>query len=576
MTARDARMLQRCMLQVIILLPVPALAQTASQITPPTFAPPGATAAGSVVIPSGAGAVAPAGSEAIDVRVGDVAIEGAVPRPDALAALKARLVGRTIKVSEIFAAARELEVSYARAGHVLTRVTVPPQTLADGATLRLVIVDGYIERIDVGNVPANVRHAVEATLAPLAGVPGLTLAALERRLLLAADLPGVVLRSTLAAGTKPGAVVLVIEGTQRPVSGFVTLDNTLPSALGRYAFGVGVDFNSVLGAGELIYLRANGLPNGGSGTAVLDATPRNRALAGGVILPLGHDGLMLNIEGTDARTAPRHDSRQPGFGSRFQRLSARVRYPLVLTRAVTLMGELAFDAQDERVRIIDPVMLPLSLDRLRIVRAGATASVALPGGGIATVHAQGSVGLNALGARDAADATALLPLSRSGVRAAFHKIEADATLEQPIASHAVIALRARAQTAFGEVLGNSEQIGIATLDGLSPLGSGSLQGDAGFIGRAELKAPFALRFRGGFGQIAPYGFGAYGQVRFSEPTTLERSITAASAFGAGLRLYAAARDGHPGLRASIEYGRAQVDGRPGHASRIAFTTAVYF
>ena len=66
------------------------------------------------------------------------------------------------------------------------------------------------------------------------------------------------LRSTLAAGSKPSATLLVIEASYRPVTGFVTVDNTLPSALGRDAFGIGVDFNSVLGAGEMLYLRASG------------------------------------------------------------------------------------------------------------------------------------------------------------------------------------------------------------------------------------------------------------------------------------------------------------------------------
>ena len=559
----------------LALTPCAALAQTASQITPPSFAPPPARAGAPVVIPEGAGAEAPAGSDAIDVRLTNVVLDGATD-PAALAELRAALVGQPVKVSAIFAAAHAIEARYARAGRVLTRVVVPAQRLVDGATLRLVFVDGYIERVDVSRLPAKVRHVIEARLRPLAGVHGLTLAAIERSLLLAADVPGVALRSTLAAGSQPGATLLVIEGTQRSVTGYVTLDNTLPSSLGRLSYGIGINFNSVLGAGELIYLRASGLPNGGNGTSVLDATPRDRSLAGGVIVPLGHDGLSLIVEGTDARTAPRHSRGQPGFGSRFDRVSASIRYPVVRTRALSLSGELSFDAQEERVRIIDPVVLPLSLDRLRIARAGTTASVALPKRGIFTGHAQASFGMNGLGARSASDATATLPLSRSGAQANFHKIEADATIDQPIATHATIALRGHAQTAFGQALGNSEQIGIATNDGLSPLGSSALQGDSGFIGRAELRAPFGLPLRGGFGEIAPYGFGAYGQVHFTRPTALERATTDASAYGAGLRFYAAARDGSPGINASVEVGRAHVEGLAGRPSRVSFTFALRF
>src|SRR3546814_19550551 len=93
----------------------------------------------------------------------------------------------------------------------------------------------------------------------------------------------------------------------------------LPSSLGRYAVGLGLDGNSALGLGETIYLRASGFPNGGRETSILDPTPRNRALAGGVILPIGTDGLTLNMEGVDARTAPRHRGFPHGTDSRFNR-----------------------------------------------------------------------------------------------------------------------------------------------------------------------------------------------------------------------------------------------------------------
>src|SRR3546814_7347855 len=128
----------------------------------------------------------------------------------------------------------------------------------------------------------------------------------------------------------------------------------LPSSLGRYAVGLGLDGNSALGLGETLYLRASGFPNGGRKTSILDPTPRNRALAGGVVLPIGKDGLTLNLEAVDARAAPRHRGFLLGTGSRFNRVSARIAYPFVRTRALTVSGGLSFDAQRERVSVIDP------------------------------------------------------------------------------------------------------------------------------------------------------------------------------------------------------------------------------
>ncbi len=554
-----------------------AYAQTASQITPPSFAPVAPRAGASVVIPQGVGASAPAGAEAVDVQLGDLRIEGAALDAQTLAALKARLIGPVVKLSEIFAAARALETDYASRGHVLVRVTVPAQTLDVGATLRLAVVEGFIERIDVTGVPKGMRRRVAAALAPLrkAGAE-ITLAELERRLLLAGDVPGVTLRSALAPGELPGGTVLVVEGSHRAVTALLSAENGLSASLGDMSYGAGVTLNGALGAGETIYARASGLPTLGRETSVLDPTPRNRMLALGVIVPIGHDGLTLNIESTDARTAPRHDFGRPGFDTRFQRLSGRLRYPFALRRAFTLSGELSFDAQDERIRIIDPLVMPLSLDQLRIVRATADLSAALDGGGSLRLGVELSSGLDTMGARSAGDASPILPLSRQGSDADFQKLTVDVALDQPLAGHLSLALRGRAQTGFGQVMVNAEEIGIANPDGLSALPTGIVQGDTGFVGRTELRIPFELQTAGVFARISPYGFGAYGKVHLERPTALEQANTTAAAYGIGVRLNAARRGAGAGLSASIEYGRGKIDGMRGETDRVTFNILTQF
>lgn len=554
----------------------PAWAQTASQITPPDYAPPTVQPRPPIVLPQSSASSIPPGAEALDIRLGAVMIDGATVDPETIAALRSRLIGKTIKIAEIFAAARELETQLARGGRVLTRVVVPAQDLVDGATLRLTIVDGFIERVDTSNLPLPVRARVARLLAPLSGARGIGMAQIERRLLLASDVPGVSLRSTLAAGSTPGASVLVVDGQHRLVTAFVTFDNMLSSALGRVSFGLGLNVNSGFGLGEAIYLRASGLPTLGDDVSVFDSTPRNRALAGGVLLPLGDDGLLLNLEATDARTAPRHAAAAPGSGSKFQRLSGRLSYPFLRTRALTLSGEASLDFQDERVSIISPVVLPLSFDRLRVARIAGSALAILPHEGVLSARIEGSVGIDGLGARSADDATALLPLSRAGADAAFEKLALTLSLDQPLAPHLTLALRGMAQTGFGAPLVNAEQIGIATTDAMSALSSGTVQGDAGYAARAEFRAPFVIRSNTGLAQVAPYVFGAFGSVRFEQPSAVERRETNARAYGLGLRLTAQARDGSPGVSAGVEYGRARLSGDKRESDRLSFTIATRF
>src|SRR3546814_11829083 len=85
----------------------------------------------------------------------------------------------------------------------------------------------------------------------------------------------------------------------------------------------------------------------------------------------------------------------------------------------------------------------------------------------------------------------LLPLSRQGADASFRKLAVEAALVQPVGAGVQIAINARAQTAFGKPLVNAEQLGIAAVDGLSPLPSSRLQGDTGCFPPGEIFRPVA-------------------------------------------------------------------------------------
>lgn len=552
---------------------IPGLAQTASQITPPTYAPPvEGRPASPLVLPAETLMAPPAGAANLFVTPAEIEIDGGALSAATLAVLRETLVGKRVSIAALFAAAGEAEAAEARRGRILLRVVVPRQDIADRATIRFAVVEGFVERIELSGVPVGVRGRIGAVLAALTGHADVTLAQIERRLTLAAEVPGVVLRSTLAPGLLPGGTVLRVDAIWRPVGGFVTVDNTLGDTLGRATFGLGIDLNSVLGAGELLYLRASGLPTLGRETSFLDATPRNRALAAGAIIPVGNDGFAVTVEGTDARAAPRHDASLPGFASRFRRLSLAIRYPVVHRRALTVAAEARLDAEDERVAIVTPALLPLSLDRLRVARAILDASAYLPGGGGATGRVEISFGINGLGARSAADASAVLPLSRAGSDADFAKLLLSASVDQPVATHLALALRARGQTSFGRPLGNAEQLGVASLDAISPISSGTLQGDAGHVVRGEVRGPFVFGRRDLLASVAPYAFVAEAQVRLMQPTIVERRSTNAFAYGLGVRLAGQTARGSPGLSAGVELGRVHRDGSSAGRASVTFLT----
>ena len=541
----------------------------ASQITPPTFRPPLEKGpAAEPTLPGVPPIQAPPGAEKLFVRLGGIKVEGGFPELEAATrAIEARLAtGKQVSGADIFAAVSELEAAYARAGFVLARVVLPPQQLNDGAVLRLVVIDGFIERIEIKNLPATVRDRISAIVAPLANQPRLTLQEMERRLLLAGDTPGVVLRSTLAPGATTGGTVLALEANYQPGNVLVTLDNSLGLSLGTYTLGTGMDVNSILGLGELVYLRVLGAPRGGN-NGFFSEDPLNQTVAAGIVVPIGTDGVTFNVEGTVARTAPLSSIEALQSISLFQRLSTRLRYAWLRSRQANLSVEGVFDiTNDSQSIVFDGVTVPLSLDRLRVLRANSDGNYFAPWGAFVSGHVSASFGLTGLGAITAADALASgLPLSRQGANANFAKIEANTGYSQPLFGAIDLGLNARGQYSFGQALLRSEQIGIAAPAGLSTFDAGTLQGDSGFVLRTELSRSFELPpVLDNVGFVAtPYVFGAVGQIFLLDPTILEKWSTTAASYGIGLRL----NDGVRGTRSfgslSLEFGAQQRnDGSP--------------
>ncbi|WP_354556749.1 ShlB/FhaC/HecB family hemolysin secretion/activation protein [Rhizobium aquaticum] len=534
-----------------------AMAQTASQITPQRVRPSEPVAAAGIAVPELSGPASPKGAGKLSVRLAHVEIEGAKGSgsgSQALAAadagLSAALADRTVTVADIFSAARVLEAAYGRAGLVLTRVVVPAQNLKNGGTLKVVVISGFVERIDTQSLPGPVKDRVGAVLAPLVGRPDTTLADIERALMLASDTPGLSMKSTLTAGKKPGGSVLIIDGRYKPVSGSVSADNTVGSGLGGLSTTAALQVNSVLGLGELFYIQLGGYPNFVGTNGFFSSRPVNRQIAGGVVLPLGTDGWSLNLEAIRTDSTPAAVAGQQ-FASRFDRVSARLKYAIVRSRGFNLSNEVAFDAEEEALSTVLPLTNPVSLDRLRVLRDTVAVSGVTPWGAFMSGQVTGSLGINGLGARSAAAATALLPLSRQGADANFQKLEFSGRYSQRLMEHLGLDLFVRGQTSFGRPLPRAEQIGLVGGNALSAFDAGAFQGDSGLVARAELSSPFAFDLTSGAANASPYAFGAVGSIWLMNPTAVERRQTTAGTFGLGLRVGAAPNP--PGTTATSEF-----------------------
>lgn len=560
--------------------PGDAFAQSASQITPPSFRPATTRSGGAIVFSGQPGLDTPPGAERLSVTLSGVAVVGDGPdRAGEIAALKARLVGKTIPASEIFAAVRDLEAAYARAGFVLMRVVLPAQTLTDGGLLKLAVIDGVIEGVDYRNMSDRIKGRIAAVVEPLVGRRGLTLAEIERKLLIAGDTPGVALRSALKAGKTPGTTTLVLEPRYHMLGSFVGFDNTLSGQLGRSQQTVGLDSNSVLSQGELVYLRAAGhlgaTTNGNGG--LVDEDPRVRTLAAGAVVPLGNDGLTFNLEAAKSRTTPKPavDARGLQSYSSFDRVSARLRYPWIRSRALTVSSELSFDVENALQGVlIAQQHLPVAKDQLRVLRLSSDAAYNAEPVGFLAAKGTLSIGLPAFGARSNS-AAQLYPLSRAGSSPDFQKLELSLNYGKRLFEHADLALYARAQTSFNQALPQAEQIGFASFQELSTFNAGALGGDSGWVVRGELSSPWDVKVQDLQWRIAPYAFAATAGLSLSKPTAVEQSTTRASSIGLGLRVLSAV-DVFSQASLTIEFGRAYRDDGGPDANRFTVVGAVRF
>ncbi len=530
-----------------------AYAQTASQITPSDLAPELRRLEGRIVFTGQAGTQAPAGSEQIGITLGGVTIEGALPQMAAANdRFVARLTGKQIPVSELFDATASLEEAYAGAGFVLARVVLPQQELADGGTLRVVVVDGFIEQIDVQNVPEPVRARIEGVTKPLVGKRGLTQAELERQLLLAGETPGTALKSAIGAGEAPGGTVIALEPEYRPITGFVGFGNPTSDALGSIALNFGVEFNSPLKFGETLYVRLAGAPED-----MLSGDPRSRVAALGAVVPLGFSGLVLNAEVTASDTTP--DDANAPTRSNFDRQSLRLSYPFIRTRSLTVDGAILFDAQQDNQSLVSGTTeTPVYEDALAVLRLAGNITRTHADDAVSTGRFVLSRGLDAFGARTAADAAASgTPLSRDGADATFIKLALQFSHQRRLGDRVGLSINARAQSSFGDALVSSEQLSLVGPQDLSAFNSGSLRGDSGFLVRTELSTDASIKVGAIPVLLSPYVFAGFGVAVLENPTSVEQGRTEASSFGIGIDIFAQTQSNFRSSSVRIEVGRGK-------------------
>lgn len=360
------------------------------QLNPARQAPTAEAAGRSVFTPPLAGAC-PLADSPIAFDLTDVAFDGLRSVPsEAIRPLVSKYIGRKVRAADLCALRDAVTVVLFRRG-VLARVDLPPQTI-EGGRLVLRVTQAFIANVKVEGDAGPARATVEAFVRRLQG-KAFDLAAVQRELFLAADLPGVQIQSALRpaeAASEPGALDLVLTVHRKATTTSVVVQNFGADATGRFSGLVREDFNSFTPFGERTSLVLS--------SSLFD--DRQQVVQVMEEARLGASGLTGRLSASYGATRPGGDLASLKLEGRSTVIALGAAYPIVrgLQRDLTL--DVGLEVIDQSTDIYG---LRYNRDKLRVAAARLDGRQAFGGGrlwpaGVLTGDVQLRQGLTALGA----------------------------------------------------------------------------------------------------------------------------------------------------------------------------------
>lgn len=390
-------------------------------------------------------------------------------------------------------------------GYIFARSSIPAQTIADGL-LHVRLDLGHIDEIRLTGAR---NQAVKAILYGLLGHAP-TRTELERRLMLAGDLPGVTIGSVRFAMER-GRGVLIVPVTIDRIHGEMALDNRGDRELGPVRARLEVDFNGLLNDRDTLTVQG----------MVTPIQPRElNIVSGRYAYQIDNAGTEIAITASHARTHSGGLLHKFNVNGESINVGASIFRPLVRSRRKSLWlgGGLDYFAIDqwafshERIR----------RDRLTTANISINGYVPLAGGRL-RAGAGITRGLGIFGATEAGDPLA----SRPGASGRFTLASFWANWSGDIAGPISARLTAIGQVSDRPLLAVS-QLGL----GGSIYGRGydfsERSGDQGILGSAEIQVKLLSRGRGIVRGAQAYVFADGGRV-----TNLSNSIGTGSLYSAG-------------------------------------------
>ena len=465
--------------------------------------------------------VAPPGADRTTLKLHRVVVlGGTVYRPEQFVPLYADLIGKVITLQAAYDIGARITAKYGADGYVLTRAIIPPQELhPEGASLRIQIVEGYVDQVVWPPETAKYRDFFSYYTKQITAERPTNIKTIERYLLLAGDLPGLKFQNSLKPSeSQQGAATLVVQVTEKPIDALARIDNRGTQSRGPYQHFTSFTTNNLLGFHDAFTVSYAGV------------APEPRELNYGyaqyrnVLTP---EGLSAFISGSYGQGRPgqpvdpllKYKTLSMVFDGGFN-------YPFIRQRERNLNATVLGFASQSRSDILDALNNDV---RLRGVRVKVDADAADSLGGINQLNFVASQGINGLGAEALSAPFALNPKAHLD----FTKFEATFTRMQPLFAQFSTLFAAYGQYAVNPLF-SPEQCGYGGRVFGRAFDPSQILGDSCALVLGELRYDIPTGLKN-LTQLQLYGFADFGWLHNIAPSAGTPTNVDAASAGGGIR-----------------------------------------
>ncbi len=447
-------------------------------------------------------------------------------------------IGYEMTLAEVKGEAKLITDFYRSKGFPLAWAYIPAQEIKDGA-VEIAVVEGRIDKV---LVEGNRHYSSEFILDHLAGLQeggGLTLAGLERGLLLLSEYPGLNVRATLRPGEDSGATDIYLNAEDKyPVMFSMDYDNYGQEDISRSRLGGTLGVANLFDAGHTMTLR---------GVQSLEVSQGNLYFARiDYVVPMT-SGVKLRAYAShyDYEISEGHTAILEPTG-RGEVWGLMLSYPIIKRQAMSFGAELGFEVKNLTQQLWGDVTT--GEDRLRVVVVGLDYEIVegllgpkLPARWV--LAAQVRQGLNEFaGGLGDDDPDSSRPM---GIDGEFTRFSAQAYRIQKIASWITLLGKFSGQY-VNEPLASTEQISLGGADSVRGYNPFEFMGDRGYTATVEARVnipplasvpdPFR-KYPSIVDMVQLAGFVDWGSAKLVEdPTGGLRDTQTLSGCGVGLRL----------------------------------------